>query len=248
MKFAVISVSPDRLSEFTAKNRIESQYNVFGINGKTLSADTYFRVGVAKKAVPLSPSEVGCSLSHLEAMRAFLDSDARYLCVLEDDVKLIDAKVFNAINDAWLDGFVATNAPALLHLGGQDGLPGRWKIHGTKVDAQNVDVWRLALPSLRWLWRTCGYIVNRDMAKLVITSQEANLILADSWKAFTKEVTPNVYYANLLNHPLDLAKSVIETERRQILSEKKLRTYVSKFQGLVIFIGLRLSPRFQKIH
>ena len=248
MKFTVISVSADRLSEFTEKNRIKSQFNVFGVNGKNLSADAYFRVGVAKKAVPLSPSEVGCSLSHLEAMRAFLDSDARYLCVLEDDVKLIDAKVFNSIDDAWLDSIVAPNGPALLHLGGQEGLPGRWKIHGTKVAAQNVDVWRLALPSLRWLWRTCGYIVNRDMAKLVIASQEADLTLADSWTAFTREVTPNVYYTNLVNHPLDLAQSVIETERRQILSENKLRTYVSKFQGLVIFIGLRLSPRFQKIH
>lgn len=248
MKIAVISVSPVRLSKFTTKNRIESQFDVFGVNGKALSADSYFRVGVAKKAVPLSPSEVGCSLSHLEAMRAFLDSDARYLCVLEDDVEFVDASTFNAINDTWLDGVVESNGPVLLHLGGQEGLPGRWKIHGVKIATPNVDVWRMALPSLRWLWRTCGYIVNREMAKLVIASQEADLTLADSWKVFTKDVTPNVYYAKLVNHPLDLAQSAIEAERRQILSEKKLKTYVYKFQGLVIFIGLRLSPRFQKIH
>lgn len=248
MKVAVISVSPGRLSEFTTKNRIETRFDVFGVNGKAMSADAYFRAGVAKKAVPLSPSEVGCSLSHLEAMRAFLNSDARYLCVLEDDIEFVDAKAFNAIDDAWLDGVVTSNAPVLLHLGGQEGLPGRWKIHGTKIAANDVDVWRLALPSLRWLWRTCGYIVNREMARLVIASQEADLTLADSWRVFTSGVSPNVYYANLVNHPLDLAQSAIEAERRQILSAKKLKTYVSKFHGLLIFIGLRISPRFQKIH
>lgn len=248
MKVAVISVSPKRLSEFTAKNRIDSAFDVFGVNGKELSADAYFRTGVVRKTVPLSPSEVGCSLSHLEAMRAFIKSDARYLCVLEDDIEFVDADAFNAIDDAWLDGIVASDAPVLLHLGGQEGLPGRWKIHGTKIPAKNVDVWRLALPSLRWLWRTCGYIVNRRMAELVIARQESDLTLADSWKVFTLNTDPHVYYANMVNHPLDLAQSAIEAERRQITSTKKLKTYVSKVEGLLIFIGLRLSPRFQKIH
>jgi len=248
MKVAVISVSPSRLSEFTTKNRIANHFDVFGVNGKALSADAYFRAGVAGKPVPLSPSEVGCSLSHLEAMRAFVKSDARYLCVLEDDIEFSSADMFNAMDDTWLDNAIGGNAPVLLHLGGQEGLPGRWKIHGTKVGTPHGEVWRLALPSLRWLWRTCGYIVNRDMAELVIARQESDLRLADSWNVFTKDTDPRVYYMDLVRHPLDLKQSAIEAERRQITSSKKIKTYVSKVEGLMIFMGLRLSRRYRKIH
>lgn len=60
-----------------------------GVDGRLLSEAE--RAAVTRPDRPLTPSEIGCNLSHAKAWRALLDSDAPCAVVLEDD-GLIDRK------------------------------------------------------------------------------------------------------------------------------------------------------------
>ncbi len=37
------------------------------------------------REIPLTPGELGCTLSHLQALQLFLDTDDQYALILEDD-------------------------------------------------------------------------------------------------------------------------------------------------------------------
>lgn len=61
-------------------------FEQFGVIGKDLSVDAYFNLAVAQQLVPLSPGELGCTMSHLEALRNFVQSEDEYAVIFEDDV------------------------------------------------------------------------------------------------------------------------------------------------------------------
>ena len=80
-KIFVINLDKDR-------NRYLSTYNwqrIPAIYGKNLSASE-----LSKYGNKLSNSEIGCYLSHLQALRAIIDQDLPYAVILEDDVTLTD--------------------------------------------------------------------------------------------------------------------------------------------------------------
>ncbi len=63
-----------RLSKFLSQNFFE-QGNLpitrVGIKGGNLSAKEYFEKAVKGREIPLTPGELGCTLSHLQALQLF---------------------------------------------------------------------------------------------------------------------------------------------------------------------------------
>ncbi len=48
-------------------------------------------MAVATQKQPLSPGELGCTLSHMQALRDFITSNEKYALVLEDDaIQIMD--------------------------------------------------------------------------------------------------------------------------------------------------------------
>ncbi|KGT46939.1 glycosyltransferase family 25 protein [Acinetobacter sp. HR7] len=94
MKTFIISIEEEnsaRLNKFLNQPFFQKDNLTFekvGVKGGDLSAKEYFELGVKGRSRPLSPSMVGCTLSHLEAMRKFLDSSEDFALILEDDAIL----------------------------------------------------------------------------------------------------------------------------------------------------------------
>ena len=94
MKIFIISIEEEkspRLQVFLQQpffqhNKLE--YTKIGIKGGELSAKQYFELAVKGRSNSLTPGELGCTLSHLEALRVFLESSDEYALVLEDDAIL----------------------------------------------------------------------------------------------------------------------------------------------------------------
>jgi glycosyl transferase family 25 len=98
------------------------------------------------------PGELGCYLSHVAAMQAFLASDARFALVLEDDVKLGDS------------------LPAVLQ--GLAACPEHWDmvklsaVHsGTPVPVREVAPGRQLAVMLSKCTGSSAYLVNRRAAQ-----------------------------------------------------------------------------------
>ncbi len=178
-------------------------------DGRKLTAKEYYN-----KIMPyfmatgnlMSPSELGCSLSHMETMRQFLESGQPYALILEDDVLGNDA----AIDKIQL---IAQNLAknSILICGGQEGLSSRKYLFG--IPRLNPRVYRLAKFSHKYVWRTCCYVVTQTSAQVMLRKNFQKILLADDWSNYFSGQKFDIYFSELLKHPNDLAISHIEKDR-----------------------------------
>lgn len=94
--------------------------------------------------------------------------------------------------------------------GGQDGL-NFWKYIMAK---KNIDgLYFIPIFSIKFLFRTCSYLVNKNTARYILKKQQQNFEVADAWHEIFKNSNISFAYLNLFNHPEDLSNSHIENER-----------------------------------
>lgn len=92
MKKYLISIETDdsqRLMHFFDQSTFapfRAEFHKVGIIGNDLPLNTYFDLAVSPQKKALSPGELGCTLSHLAALKDFVASGADYAIVFEDDV------------------------------------------------------------------------------------------------------------------------------------------------------------------
>ena len=91
--------NPERLSAARRElNQAELEFLLIpAVDGRTFRSNDVSAYNNRKSKLyfgrALTSAEIGCFLSHVKCLRAFVESDARYALVLEDDVKLsADAK------------------------------------------------------------------------------------------------------------------------------------------------------------
>jgi len=182
------------------------------IDGRVLPARRYFTLcapAFRERAILLSPSEIGCALSHMEAYARFLASNAHAALFLEDDVEGTDADLEHIARlAASLDG------EFFLACGGQDGLRSRrWLIGKRLRTADGIAYYRVNRHAYGQLWRTCCYAMTRGVAERMLARQTALLARADEWEPLLCDLGDATYFIDALSHPLDLASSSIESER-----------------------------------
>src|SRR5690606_22765699 len=92
MKIYLISLEKDIQRRIDLEKKFLKSYQsmhwIKAINGKELSAKDYFYYtqqyfNAHKKLI--TPSEVGCTLSHIQTLEVFLETDEEYCLILEDD-------------------------------------------------------------------------------------------------------------------------------------------------------------------
>ena len=216
---------------------VDGPLSCFGVDGKQLSAWSYFVKGVSGRRWPLTPGEVGCSLAHLDALRSFLNSSDSYLTVYEFDAFVRDEFVE-------LDPMFTPyqGQPVVLHLGGQEGLMKRTRLFGKVVlTTPSAQVWRLARHSTRWLYRTCGDVVNREAAQIIARSYQRRLQRADDWGQLLSGHRCVFLFAPMVSHPLELSRSRLEHERRQLFKPSLLRRVLIRCRGLLTLAMLKGS-------
>lgn len=193
--------------------------HIKAVDGRNLKAKEFY-----EKTLPyyldcnkvMSPAELGCTLSHIKALEAFLQTNKQYALILEDDVIGSDQEleiIFNLANNLEND--------SLLLCGAQEGLSRRHQL-GKWID--NKGVYEVSKFSYSFVFRTCCYVVTRKTAQQIIDFHSINLTLADKWDCFFNNTSTKIYYINALHHPEDLADSHIEADRATF----KNKTFIQK--------------------
>ena len=197
-------------------------YIKVGIKGAELSAKQYFELGVKGRSRPLSPSMVGCTLSHLEALREFLKTGDEYGLIIEDDALFPENLRVEMLKEELSRLKLPSNT--LFSIGGILMKECR-KVRGTILD----DVFlgkKILKVSPDFYQRICyavAYIVDREIAQTLIDYHRP-LRAADDWRCLTDfSASASILMAAVIDHPIivagekDRQLSSIEEERIESL-------------------------------
>ncbi|WP_413516854.1 glycosyltransferase family 25 protein [Photobacterium phosphoreum] len=185
---------------------------VDAVNGKELLASEYFKLFRCKGSrwtvrKILTPSELGCFLSHKKALEEFIISENDWLIVLEDDVT-----ISNKFDNDFISNISTLNTDNIYILGGQDGLNcfNRVLLKKTK----NLEFKKTIFGTHRWICRTCCYLLHRSSAEKILNIMKKDTFAIDDWPYIIKKAKiSSLQYVNYIHHPIDLSNSTIESER-----------------------------------
>lgn len=211
---------------------------VDAINGRELNANDFHRMSLSyynEAGRPMTPSEVGWTLSHTKALKLFIASGKPYALILEDDIIGNDTAIRRIGEIAHRlgenDFFVC---------GGQEGLKSSNFLFGKqKMDS---DLFKVSSSSRKYLLRACCYVVTQTTAKMIVERNAKSIMIADFWASYFPRKDVTFYFANLLRHPFNLSRSHIHRERLartkppgicNILSRKLNKKVVRNFQTLL---------------
>ncbi len=216
-----------RLEAFFAQetfNKYKESFKSFGIKGIEVSTADYFKLAVAGRVRSLSPAELGCSLSHVSALKDFLASDEEYACVFEDDAIALKAIDLEDL----IKEIKAMNLPScfFFSLGGiQLELN-----HGVRGIIQEQSLQNLAILKIhpyfyKRLYYAYAYLLDREMAELLVKYHEHPRVY-DAWDELHEYHTnPHFYASFLFDHPeLDdcrAGQSYLQDDRDAIYSMKQ---------------------------
>ncbi|MEH6998087.1 MAG: glycosyltransferase family 25 protein [Limnobacter sp.] len=234
----LISLEKDEARRKDLESRLPRYYGniqrVNAINGSDLTCVEFYKHAsnhFKTKNRLLSPSEIGCFLSHQIALHRFIKSDSSHALILEDDISVTDEDI---------DLILKVNATLPPHSifipGGQNGLPSQRYLLGKPT--MFASVYRLYPFSGKHLWRTCCYVVDRPTAIQILERTVEFTTVADDWRYFFQEAIPSYFYSRSIQHPTDLSSSHIEKFRIEKSNNKAL--------GLTHYLDLA-SRVYQKL-
>lgn len=186
-----------RISSFYSKNKFNNtDFLKFGVNGKELPTDQYYNFAVKNSFPPLSPAELGCTLSHLQIIENFLNTDANYAFIFEDDIILKDNLNFDEKLDFLGENFIFSLGGIELSLCN--------KARGThlKNKYNNRKIMKINKLSFRFLYYTMGYVIDRVAAKKILEYHQDYCKKADDWVGFLeRNPTTSFYVTDMIIHP-----------------------------------------------
>lgn len=217
----IISLTKDVAKRKAISEKLDSlklRYKfVDAIYGKSLSNEVFIGLNnkgkILRRGYKPTPGEVGCTLSHIKAIKAIQENDQSWSCILEDDA-ILDERFKNFINN--FDGNKLSD-DNLYILGGQNGLITEKFISKSifsKIKISNQFFYKV-VRSEKSVSRTCCYLVSRNFAKKYVEYSNKNFFLADDWTLLQDNfIFKEIYISNFVDHPVDLTLSNIEQERR----------------------------------
>ncbi|MFW2002330.1 glycosyltransferase family 25 protein [Acinetobacter ursingii] len=230
MKKYLISIESEdskRLQGFYAQKtfyKYKDDFKQFGIIGKNLTVSEYFEQGVAGKEKPMTPGELGCTLSHLAALKDFLSSEEAYAVIFEDDV----IERFEIDFDVLEEQIRVTelDSPLFLSLGGIQMKICR-KVKGKQQSSQLFGQSVLKVDPLFYenLAYAYAYLVDREMAKILLDFHKPPRVY-DQWADLivVSKQPFSIYVSYIFDHPQienEKDKSYLENERDMISITKK---------------------------
>lgn len=236
----VISLKSDEARREKLKERFKN-YGEFKLveatDGRAMSAKEYYGYalpGLEAYGRLLSPSEVGCSLSHARVYEEFLKSDASFALILEDDVIGDESGIKKAFETA-----AKMDAGSALVCGAQDGLEGRFSAFGKKLDE---DFWLVSKRSYGTIYRAAAYVLDRRAAEKILQTHKKALCVADFWQILLLKNGLKMYFSDIFAHPLDLSGSNIQAERVQRARDKA--SFKTRLNSLKYVVATRFESVF----
>ncbi len=214
-----------RLQNFFAQETFQamkSDFVIKGVRGADLQTAEYFRLGVLGKERPLSPGELGCTLSHLAAYKDFLSSDDQLAVFFEDDAIQNQFYDLNELERKVKE--LQLPSGFLLSLGGIQ-LPYSRKVKGHLLKDKLFEQPILKIHPFFYknLSSTYAYMIDRQMAEVLVDFHQTPQG-CDHWEGLaTLNPIPALYASNLFEHPPitgENSHSYIEAERQNLLSQE----------------------------
>lgn len=241
---SIESAESPRLKAFFSQEtfkRYQHDFQKFGVIGTHIPTSEYFKLAVASKQRALSPAELGCTLSHVAALKDFLASDEKYACIFEDDAETRSDFDLDELQEKIEQ--LGLNEKFFLSLGGIQLYVNRY-VRGHFLPETLVEkkVLKVNLLYIRRFSYAYAYIVDRKMAKTFVDYHHLPKVY-DHWgELYDEDKNLNFYATHLFDHP-ELAEcatgqSYLE-EERQSLQAKKIQKK-SFFERLKISLIKRL--------
>lgn len=180
----------------------------------------------ALKDTFLSPSEIGCALSHCGVYDEFLKSDEKSIMICEDDLYFTDDFSIDAVKK--IMSFVELNdKPSVVVL--QKSI-----YHAKKI--KNIDS-GLNIYSSRNLFGTYGYVINRAGAQNIKNIQTPVTFEIDAYKFYYWLDACNLYCLNkdlILSYDIDVLEVTITKNWSSDRKSKKDKAYKKLYQKLTL--------------
>lgn len=224
MKVFIVSIEEEnspRLQQLFNQSFFQNvgvEYVKIGVKGAELSAKEYFELGVKGRSHPLSPSMVGCTLSHIKALKEFLKTEDEYGLIIEDDAIFPDNLTIDRLENELIQLKLPKNT--LFSIGGILMKECR-KVRGTilKDKFLNKKILKVSPDFYQRICYAVAYIVDREMAQTLINYHHP-LRAADDWRClYDFDSTTRILMTALVDHPVIIAGekntqlSTIEQER-----------------------------------
>lgn len=242
LKIYLISLEEDVERRTKLLNNFPVNYKkmewVKAVNGKKLNAKDYFsyvQEYFSSHQKVITPGEIGCTLSHIKALEAFLSTEEHFCLILEDDVQGQDKDI-----EKLTVFFSNTNLRGVFLLRDQNNFGYEKYIFGKK----RSDFYEIPKFSIKFMFGACSYIVDRESARAILSHHDLNFEIADLWYKILDNSKTNFYYSPIFIHPKDLSDSNIEDERANFyINEKNFFKRVYK-QGVFWKISNRINNDF----
>jgi glycosyl transferase family 25 len=182
-----------------------------GIDGAAQTCSEYFSQFVynySRNRQILPPGQVGCSLSHLKIIEAFLSGTSRIGIIFEDDVEIHSTSF-----DMLRTGLNFVGPCDILVAGCQEGLEYLGPLFGSPVlDSQVFEVHKSSWTTIK---RACAYAVGRRAAEHIRDTQRHALWASDDFRVLGHP-DGRILFCKAFSHPLDLTSSRIEAGRNVV--------------------------------
>lgn len=245
----LVSLEQDTKRREELKLRFPNHYDDFiqinAVDGRKISAKEYYDKTIEyfiKTNKTMSPSELGCTLSHIKALEEFIKTNNNYALILEDDVIGEDKDIKKIIETAQ-----RLDENTLFICGGQDGLNVNKYLIGKKYLIN--ELYQLSKFSHKHVLRTCCYVITKKTATLILNHHKNSLTLADKWDNFFDGQNIRIVFQNILKHPIDLSHSHIENERVKLRTKKFFfvslfkRIYIRLYNEIALILHLLMNNK-----
>jgi GR25 family glycosyltransferase involved in LPS biosynthesis len=192
-----------------------------------------------RRGYQLAPAEMGCTLSHQASLRGLMDSDFEATMIFEDDaiptLKLSEF-IENCREGSFKDRFV--------HLGGLDGLEYSENVY---IRPNGSGFFAADCFSRKYLARSCGYLVGKDVADKLLKAMDFALFTADDYRVIGHEIMPAaIELYPCVRHPVDLQSSLIEKHRE--IAKQFEKPYLLRLRGEVfVRVKYRMETIIEKL-
>lgn len=184
---------------------------VSGVRGGEVPATEYFRRAMRTRAryqYDISPGEIGCSLGHKSIFEQICNGDSHFNLVFEDDVILPQR-----LPDVFRQELLSDLEVDFIHLGGLQGLRVEDALFVKPVQVAER-LYSIDPSSFGYLHRTCGYIISRRAARLLLESLEEAVFRIDDYSEIAALLgSEKILFSPVVRHPVDLTESQIQAER-----------------------------------
>lgn len=211
MKIYLVSMKKDEKRREILKQNFCKTYDNFelieAVDGGNLDAKSYFKYASSyfkKHNMMMSPSEVGCSLSHILTLETFLKSSDEYALILEDDVIGNDENIKEIEQ---ILPYMIENS--ILLCAKQYSRKSRHKL----VKIINNKIFEVSKFSHKYFLNTYAYVVNKQSANAILKNYKNFFTIADKWDELLMDDVV-MLYSQIFKHPqVSDGYSNIEDER-----------------------------------